>query len=380
MNTVRAPNPLSPRERCGLGRSPLLTAPVGVRSPERASVNTPDNPWSRGIFEFTGLSPKLSPYPQDFFRRPLVAHRSCTATCTVPSRRSSETSRLVQPPSFSYERCRRVRYGWRPVGVNVSTPVPRNEPARQTWRQERLQPLRLTPAPDGTIERAGRRSAQPSPSVSARAASASPMPSSPPTPRTSCMSRSAPCRLIDTRPAPDNVGTRATPLGTAETATFAGTGDVVGPCNIPTGISAIETNVTAVGATALTFLTFFASDIARPTTASLNPAPGQPPTPNSVTINLPAAGTFNLVQPRRGRSTSSSTSSATTTTTTTAPPTSPTNPACPSTSRALRLRSTWRTSWSTARRSGCRRTDSSTSRRLDRSSLQTPGAPRPDAS
>jgi hypothetical protein len=104
----------------------------------------------------------------------------------------------------------------------------------------------------------------------------------------------APCRLIDTRPAPDNVGPRATPLGATETATFAGTGDVPGPCNIPAGISAIQTNVTAVGATAGSFLTFFPSDIARPTTASLNPTPGEPPTPNAVTINLPAAGTFNL--------------------------------------------------------------------------------------
>ena len=83
VNTVRAPTPLSPRERCGLGRSPLLTAPVGVRSPERGSVNTSRNPWSRPIFEFTGLSPKLSCYPQDSCCRPLVPHRSCTAMCTA---------------------------------------------------------------------------------------------------------------------------------------------------------------------------------------------------------------------------------------------------------------------------------------------------------
>ena len=97
VNTVRAPIPLSPRERCGLGRSPLLTAPVGVRSPERASVNTPDNPWSRGIFEFTGLSPKLSCYPQDFFRRPLVAHRSCTTMCT--DRRALRRTDCIRAPN-----------------------------------------------------------------------------------------------------------------------------------------------------------------------------------------------------------------------------------------------------------------------------------------
>lgn len=96
MNTVRAPNPLSPREQCGLGRSPLLTAPVGVRCPERGSVKTSDNPWSRGIFEFTGLSPKLSRYPQDSCRRPPVAHRSCTAMCTV--RHASRPADCIRPP------------------------------------------------------------------------------------------------------------------------------------------------------------------------------------------------------------------------------------------------------------------------------------------
>jgi hypothetical protein len=86
VNTVHVPSPLPPRERCGLGRSPLLTAPVGVRSPERASVKTPENPRSRGIFKFTGLSPKLSRYPQDSSRRPPVAHRSCTTMCTARHR------------------------------------------------------------------------------------------------------------------------------------------------------------------------------------------------------------------------------------------------------------------------------------------------------
>jgi hypothetical protein len=95
VNTVRVPTPLSPPERCGLGRSPLLTAPACVRSPERASVNTPENSWSRGIFKFTGLSPELSRYPQVSRRRPLVAHRSCTAMCTAP--------RLVVAPAIASE-------------------------------------------------------------------------------------------------------------------------------------------------------------------------------------------------------------------------------------------------------------------------------------
>ncbi len=83
VNTVRAPTPLSLREAVWAGPKPPPHRSVGVRSPERASVNTAHNPRSRGIFEFTGLSPELSRYPQDSFRRPPVAHRSCTTMCTV---------------------------------------------------------------------------------------------------------------------------------------------------------------------------------------------------------------------------------------------------------------------------------------------------------
>jgi hypothetical protein len=83
VNTVRAPIPLSLREAVRAGPKPPPHRSVGVRSPERASVNTAHNPRSRGIFEFTGLSPKLSCYPQVSFCRPPVAHRSCTTMCTV---------------------------------------------------------------------------------------------------------------------------------------------------------------------------------------------------------------------------------------------------------------------------------------------------------
>ena len=96
------PDAAAPRERRGSSRSPILTAPVGVRSPERASVNTSKNPWSRGISKNTGLSPKLLRYPQERSRHPLVAHRSCTAMCTV--------SGVPRPPDCI--RCRnRVQWG-----------------------------------------------------------------------------------------------------------------------------------------------------------------------------------------------------------------------------------------------------------------------------
>lgn len=100
-----------------------------------------------------------------------------------------------------------------------------------------------------------------------------------------------PCRLADTRPAPDRVGPAAT-IGAAGTQTFAVRG-ANGECTIPTDAVAVSLNVTALGASTQTFLTFW-PDGDRPLAASLNPAPGQPPTPNAVTADLSAAGAFNV--------------------------------------------------------------------------------------
>jgi hypothetical protein len=60
-----------------------------------------------------------------------------------------------------------------------------------------------------------------------------------------------------------------------------------------TMIVGISLNVTAVGATAATFLTIW-PDGTRPLASSLNPAPGQPPTPNAVATQLSGAGAFNV--------------------------------------------------------------------------------------
>lgn len=79
---LSSPDPAECRGRCGLGRSPLLTAPVRLRCSERCSVNTTQNPRSRGIFKITGLSPKLLRYPQVSSCRPPIPHRSCTEKCT----------------------------------------------------------------------------------------------------------------------------------------------------------------------------------------------------------------------------------------------------------------------------------------------------------
>ena len=99
-----------------------------------------------------------------------------------------------------------------------------------------------------------------------------------------------PCRLVDTRPN-STVGPRSAPLGSADT-------DVVdahgtnGDCSgIPTGAVGLSLNVTAIGATLPTFLTVWSADDARPEASSLNPSPGQPPTPNAVTTVAPVLDT-----------------------------------------------------------------------------------------
>jgi hypothetical protein len=102
-----------------------------------------------------------------------------------------------------------------------------------------------------------------------------------------------PCRLADTRSSKD-VGPRQLPIRATETHTFNARRSGV-PCTgkIPTEATSLLLNVTALDATTDTFLTFWASG-SLPTVASLNPAPGQPPTPNAVTVGLSATDEFNV--------------------------------------------------------------------------------------
>jgi hypothetical protein len=102
----------------------------------------------------------------------------------------------------------------------------------------------------------------------------------------------SPCRLFDTRPE-FQVGSRATPLGADESHTVTATG-ASGDCNLPAGISAVTLNVTAVGATAPTFLTVYPADVTRPDASHLNPSPGQPPTPNAVNTGVSPTGRFSV--------------------------------------------------------------------------------------
>ncbi|BAN02169.1 hypothetical protein [Ilumatobacter coccineus] len=102
----------------------------------------------------------------------------------------------------------------------------------------------------------------------------------------------SPCRLADTR-SNQQVGPQGGKIGAGETVSF----DVQHPTTdcvglIPTDAVGVSTNITALGATELSYLTIWPGGD-QPLAASLNPAPGEPPTPNAVTTGL-GGGSFNI--------------------------------------------------------------------------------------
>lgn len=102
-----------------------------------------------------------------------------------------------------------------------------------------------------------------------------------------------PCRLFDTRPAPNTVGQRSSPIGAGDTHTQEVHGEN-GDCEIPTSATAIALNVTAINATATSFLTIYPTDADLPLAANLNYTAGAPPTPNKVDVKLSADGRINI--------------------------------------------------------------------------------------
>ncbi len=103
-----------------------------------------------------------------------------------------------------------------------------------------------------------------------------------------------PCRVFDTRPE-YQVGPKSSPLGAGETHTVTTHGDNGNCTGIPSNAVAVSMNVTAVDATAPTFLAIWEAGVPRPEQASsLNPVPGAPPTPNAVTTDVNAQGEFHV--------------------------------------------------------------------------------------
>ena len=102
-----------------------------------------------------------------------------------------------------------------------------------------------------------------------------------------------PCRLADTRPGDDNVGDRAAPIGAGQSITLEVHG-ARGECNLADGATGVSLNVTALNATQPSYLTLYPTGGGLPTASHLNPAPGQPPTPNAVEVDVNSLGQFNV--------------------------------------------------------------------------------------
>jgi hypothetical protein len=102
----------------------------------------------------------------------------------------------------------------------------------------------------------------------------------------------APTRILDTRPAPLNVGGFVGPLGTGQTHTF----QVGGVAGVPSTATAVVMNVTVDKTSWPSFLTVFPAGSARPNASNLNWT-GPTTIPNLVTVKLGANGqlsVFNL--------------------------------------------------------------------------------------
>ena len=105
------------------------------------------------------------------------------------------------------------------------------------------------------------------------------------------------CRLADTR-ADSTVGPRSAPIEAGSVLSVAVLG-ANGGCTIPPDAAALVMNVTVVDMTESSFLTVYATDVARPTTANLNWAAGDAATANAVTASVSATGEivfFNAVR------------------------------------------------------------------------------------
>ena len=98
-----------------------------------------------------------------------------------------------------------------------------------------------------------------------------------------------PCRVMDTRVAPDNVGPRHTPIGPNEAYSIPVRG-TNGNCTIPTDAVGVVMNVAAISPSATSFLTVYPADASRPLAANLNWVANQPPLSNAVTADIAADG------------------------------------------------------------------------------------------
>jgi hypothetical protein len=98
-----------------------------------------------------------------------------------------------------------------------------------------------------------------------------------------------PCRVMDTRSGAP-VGPRNTPLTAGVDYAISVKGNNGSCTGIPANATGVTLNVTAVNATAGSFLTVWPTGEARPNASSLNWSARQPPTPNAINAALTASG------------------------------------------------------------------------------------------
>ena len=104
----------------------------------------------------------------------------------------------------------------------------------------------------------------------------------------------APCRLVDTRPGPTNIGGRTAALGAGDTLTLQVTGSTGQCSNIPDSATAAAMNVTAIQGSTRSYLTIYPADTTRPNASNLNWNGGDPPTPNKVDVKLSPTGAIKI--------------------------------------------------------------------------------------
>lgn len=110
----------------------------------------------------------------------------------------------------------------------------------------------------------------------------------------------APCRVADTRPGTDNVGTRDTPVGAGaanvHTITVRGeNGNCTGSLAIPDDALAVSLNVTAVNPTTRSHFRVYPADVAEiPVTSNLNFSVDRWPVANKVDVALSSDGRITI--------------------------------------------------------------------------------------
>lgn len=103
----------------------------------------------------------------------------------------------------------------------------------------------------------------------------------------------SPCRIGDTRPAPNAVGPNEGQIGPDAEYTYSGQG-TSGDCVLPDDAVALSVNLTSAGATERSFFTAYPTGETRPLAAHLVPGAGTPITENGVQIALSDDGEFTV--------------------------------------------------------------------------------------